>query len=549
LEISCTQVEPPVDLTQRILSRLASQQAETVPVVVSPVAARTKTDVKGFFRSITQQTKSLAAAACLLALLIGSLALTPIIQRGIVFNPDPMIDPYLPPVTGPQEPVSGEQTPGPVAPKTELPLGPSRPDVLAEKPAGEQIPVVGRVPLPENKTDVAVIPPATPVPPVLSPPAADRLPAEPEVVPELPGITGPITIAGTERPIAGRMEITPLIVAEKETNIRPVWSADGKELYFLSQDQASNGTFAAWRATPDGKSRQPLGQINIPVVAGGGVWSPQRDRVAFVDERDGYWQLHVANLQGQVLSPTKDASGNALKRRIANPSDYWAYWPVWSAAGEIAFLTTRYDSGDLMIMDKTGNTRMLTKSPGNDLHPAWSPDGTKLVFHRSERNSEGKRIDQLYVISREGGSETPLTQPIGADSLVPAWSPDGRRVAINIGFTEPQPGVRPRGLWLVNADGTGLVQVTREGGGRLVSWSPDGKKIAFTDAIGRLYVVILADQGLNHQVLQVTATPDIGNMSVIWSWDSQQVLFDWQESDKDSRGIYYASLPRSRPNP
>ncbi|MEW6662742.1 MAG: zf-HC2 domain-containing protein [Bacillota bacterium] len=557
LEISCTQVEPPVDFTQRIMSRLAAAQAEAGPVVVPAPAARVELGMKDLVKSITLRTRSLAAACCLMLVLAAS-ALAPVGQRAlqVVFNPDPSykIGDNTPLVTGPQGHTLEEQAPISVAgPGTEAPGKPGSPDPLSGEPSGERVPSVGRVPGQNGETVIAAISPqqkdagATLKPPVSSPPAANHPAEEPKAALELPGIIGPITIAAVEA--VGRMEISPLIVEEKEANIRPVWSADGKEIYYLSQRQAGDGRFTAWKATLDGKNRQLLGPINIPVTAGGGVWSPARDRLAFVEDRDGYWQVQIANLQGQVFNPARDASGTAAQRRDANPSDYWAYWPVWSAAGELAYLTTRHDSGDIMVMDVNGDTHVLTKSSGNDLYPAWSPDGSKLVFYRSQRDSEGKRIDRLYVVSRQDGEEVPLTQPIGADSLVPAWSPDGKRVAINIGFTEPQPGARQRGLWLVNADGTGLVQVAREGGGRLVSWSPDGKKIAFTDAIGRLYVVILADQGLNHQVLQVTTTADMGNMSVTWSWDSQQILFDWLESGKTSRGIYFANLPRTRPNP
>lgn len=553
LEISCTQVEPPVDFTQRVMLRLAAAQAETGLAVAPAPAARIEPGLKELLKSFKLRTRSLAAACCL-ALVLAAAALAPVGQRAVVLNPDPShkIE-NTPPVTSPLVPAAKDPSPAGVAgPGTVSPAKPASPEPRSGGPAVEHPLSAGKVPGQDSESVITAVSPQpkdadpTQEPPLPSPPEVNHPAAEPKTAPELPGITGPITIASGE--VLDRLEIAPLIVEERAANIRPVWSADGKEIYYLSERQAGDGRFAAWKATLDGKNRQQLGQIDIPVAAGGGVWSPERDRLAFVEEKDGYLQVQIAGLQGQLFSPTRDASGIAAQRREANPSDYWAYWPVWSGAGELAYLTTRHDSGDLMVIDANGNTIALTSTPGNDLHPAWSPDGSKLVFYRSERDSAGKRVDRLYVVYRQNGEEVPLTQPIGADSLVPAWSPDGKRVAINIGFTEPQPGPRHRGLWLVNADGTGLVQVTREGGGRLVSWSPDGKKIAFTDAIGRLYVVILAEQGLKHQVMQITTTADMGNMSVTWSWDSQQILFDWLESGKTSRGIYYANLPRSRPN-
>jgi Tol biopolymer transport system component len=52
----------------------------------------------------------------------------------------------------------------------------------------------------------------------------------------------------------------------------------------------------------------------------------------------------------------------------------------------------------------------------------------------------------------------------------PAWSPDGTKLAY-VSFP---------GIWVVNADGTGKVQLTDHPRDEMPDWSPDGSKIAFT---------------------------------------------------------------------
>jgi WD40-like Beta Propeller Repeat len=64
------------------------------------------------------------------------------------------------------------------------------------------------------------------------------------------------------------------------------------------------------------------------------------------------------------------------------------------------------------------------------------------------------------------------TQPCYA--AAPAWSPDGERLA----FSVIRPGSQPQ-LWIVEADGTGLRQVTGAGGYD-PAWSPDGQRLVFS---------------------------------------------------------------------
>jgi TolB protein len=56
-------------------------------------------------------------------------------------------------------------------------------------------------------------------------------------------------------------------------------------------------------------------------------------------------------------------------------------------------------------------------------HPAWSPDGTGIVFDRGRQGDH-----DIYVMEADGSGLASVLQD-RADDFAPAWSPDGRRVA------------------------------------------------------------------------------------------------------------------------
>ena len=92
---------------------------------------------------------------------------------------------------------------------------------------------------------------------------------------------------------------------------------------------------------------------------------------------------------------------------------------------------------------------------------------------------------RLYVIRPDGSGMRPLTAPpegrVGLGDTGPSWSPDGKEVAF-MRVTEPSSPAwaESRELFVVNADGNGLRQLTRNSADDCcnATWSPDGSRIA-----------------------------------------------------------------------
>ena len=150
--------------------------------------------------------------------------------------------------------------------------------------------------------------------------------------------------------------------------------------------------------------------------------------------------------------------------------------PVWSPDGRmIAFTSKRAGNFDVYVVNADGSgQRNLTRSPGYEGGPAWSPDGRKIAFAKGSRSCRagGACIGntEVFVMNADGSNERRLTRNPGHDGA-PAWSPDGRKIA----FASERDG-NPE-IYVMNTDGSGQRNLTRSPtDDRLVAWSPVRKK-------------------------------------------------------------------------
>src|SRR5690625_6464055 len=71
-------------------------------------------------------------------------------------------------------------------------------------------------------------------------------------------------------------------------------------------------------------------------------------------------------------------------------------------------------------MNQAGRERIpLTQTYATNVHPRFSPDGSKIVFI-SDRDHQ----PEIYVMNADGSEQTRLTNSVYFD-LDPVWSPDG----------------------------------------------------------------------------------------------------------------------------
>ena len=190
-------------------------------------------------------------------------------------------------------------------------------------------------------------------------------------------------------------------------------------------------------------------------------WSPDGKRVAVVRLGHGLFAVDVDTRSAKRLT-----TGTTDEAPAWSPDGTWVLY-------ERLVKNANYDL--FAVHTETGATRRLTKDPAAQTRAAWSPDGARLAF--AEQQANGKWA--IVTMGFDGNGKKRVTGS-QTSAQEPAWSPDGKRIAFIL------QGLDRASVAMIDANGSGSIEQltdTQELFAARPTWSPGGTSIAFSATI------------------------------------------------------------------
>ena len=145
------------------------------------------------------------------------------------------------------------------------------------------------------------------------------------------------------------------------------------------------------------------------------------------------------------------------------------FGPAWSPRGrQIAFSCPdgRFGDPEICLMRADGsNKRRLTRNAAEDMSVDWAPNGRRLVYTR-----DGRIIIVMNLRTRR---ERTILLPFTYVHS-PSWSPNGKRIAFSGAAADDSD------IYTMDPDGSALVNVTDDDATQDdPDWSPNGRRLVF----------------------------------------------------------------------
>lgn len=212
----------------------------------------------------------------------------------------------------------------------------------------------------------------------------------------------------------------------------PAWSPDGLSIAF------TNDSYELWVINANGTGLRKL-SVSTPYPTSP-TWTPDSTRLVYFGS-NGLFMINADGTNERQLAEQLPAL--IFSRRMRLSPD----------GSRVLIGNSQYNNGGIATVYLDGRsveslTRPANNSPSPDQNPAWSPDGSQIVFTRTQQSANGK----IYVMKADGTDVKQLTTGTTHDDF-PVFSPDGSQIAFTRGGE----------IWMMNVDGTNQRKILSEG--------------------------------------------------------------------------------------
>jgi Tol biopolymer transport system component len=191
---------------------------------------------------------------------------------------------------------------------------------------------------------------------------------------------------------------------------------------------------------------------------------------------------------------------------------------AWMPEGkEVVYSTRRMGRAQELwrVAASGGTPQPISEAGENAFYPAISRTDKRLAYVHQTYDENIWSLD--LASDKVSGPAKKLIASTWQDNA-PQYSPDGKKIA----FASDRSGSFE--IWVSNADGSGTVQLTSQGGhAGTPRWSSDGRRIAFDASIGGSADIFVIDAGGGAPKL-ITTMPAHGHSRSVPSWSSDGKL-------------------------
>ena len=315
------------------------------------------------------------------------------------------------------------------------------------------------------------------------------------------------------------------LVERGAKNMWPMWSADGRSLFFMSD---RSGAQNIWVRPINGQAKQVTqfkdGRVIWPNISYDG-------RVIVFERNFAVWKLDTQNGQASQVPITRRGASTGPVIEHLTLNNQFQDLALSPDGRKVAFVAR----GEIFAASARdgGNAARVTNSLARESQIVWAHDSRRIVYV-----SERDQVPHLFLYDFTNNTETQLTRDALGDSA-PRFSPDGKSLAF------VRDGKELRVMDVQTKQERSLAQGYLSRAPRGLAWSPDNKWIAYLGLSTRSFRNVYVVPAAGGESRAVSAIPNANTGNITWSPDGAFIVFNTSQRTENTEVIRVDLAPRT----